>query len=236
MAEKKQTTLGSFFSNPKVSENTAKRKGNPSSSQEEWEKSKRKREFLAHWPEEFQGLLNSEKGMLCETCVKYASKNSSSFTTGCKTYRLQSIRSHWVSEVHIKACETKKCKVNENKGPLDKIALKLGEKHKVVLIHLFNTIYHINKAERPFSDLPGLLKLQVKNGSDLGLLKSYESAKACSRITKTIHEDLLEPFLQEIKEASVFSIFFDGATDCTVTEQEIIYGRYLKFGKPHDVF
>ena len=100
--------------------------------------------------------------------------------------------------------------------------MKLGEKHKVVLIHLFNIIYHINKAERPFSDLPGLLKLQVKNGSDLGLLKSYESAKACSRITKTIHEDLLEPFLQEIKEASVFSIIFDGATDCNVTEQELV--------------
>ena len=33
-----------------------------------------------------------------------------------------------------------------------------------------------------------------------------------------------------------FLYFFDGATDCTVTEQEIIYGRYLKFGKPHDVF
>ena len=36
---------------------------------------------------------------------------------------------------------------------------------------------------------------------------------ACSRITKTINEDLLEPYLQEIKEASVVSIFFDGATN-----------------------
>ena len=42
---------------------------------------------------------------------------------GYRTYRLQSIRSHWVSKVHIKACEAKKWKQCENKGTIDFIAL-----------------------------------------------------------------------------------------------------------------
>ena len=206
-------------------------------SKDEWEKSKKRtRAFLMHWPEMYTGLTDTDGGMICTTCVDNAPTKSSSFMTGCKSYRLDSIRSHWESEVHIKAVGSKLVKENENKGPLDQVVLKLGEQNKQVLIYLFNTVYFINKQERPFSDIEPLLALQVKNRSDLKKLLSYNSPKACSRLTTYIHADLLAPHIEDIKKADIMSIFFDGATDNSVAEQEIIYGRYLKLGKPHDVY
>ena len=49
--------------------------------------------------------------------------------TGCKSYRLDSIQSYWESEVqwHNKAVGANVVKDNNNKGPLDEVALKLGE-------------------------------------------------------------------------------------------------------------
>jgi hypothetical protein len=37
------------------------------------------------------------------------------------------------------------------------------------------------KEELPFTLYPTMLKLQVKNGSDLARLKSYQLDKACAR-------------------------------------------------------
>ena len=49
------------------------------------------------------------------------------------------------------------------------------------MIYMFNTAYCIMKEELPYTLYTTMLKLQVKNGSDLARLKSYQSDKACAR-------------------------------------------------------
>ena len=58
---------------------------------------------------------------------------------------------------------------------------KMDEKNIAILKELFNTVYYILKEEKPFSDLPGLLTLQIKNKSALSRLLSYKSDQACRR-------------------------------------------------------
>ena len=80
---------------------------------------------------------------------------------------------------------------------------------------LFVTAYHVAKAELPFANYTGLVKLQLKNG--LEFCGSYHSDKACRRFIDYIHDDVAEPILQKIKDANVMSIMFDGSTDNSVT-------------------
>ena len=120
MAEKSitQTTI-SFFVKPKENNEFSRKRKD---SKDEWEKSKKRtRAFLTHWPEVYTGLTDTDRGMLCTTCVGNAPTKSSSFMTGCKSYQLDSIRPHWESEVHIKAVGAKVVKDNNNKDHLMKL-------------------------------------------------------------------------------------------------------------------
>ena len=68
---------------------------------------KRQRIFQEKWIEDFPGLdFNEEENkMYCTVCVKqplYCDK-SSSFVTGCNTFRVGSLQSHWKSANHVMA-------------------------------------------------------------------------------------------------------------------------------------
>lgn len=66
-------------------------------------------------------------------------------------------------------------------GIMDVAIRKLSEKNRTLMIYMFNTAYCIMKEELPYTLYTTMLKLQVKNGSDLARLKSYQSDKACAR-------------------------------------------------------
>ena len=86
-----------------------------------------------------------------------------------------------------------------------------------------------------FTIFPIMLQLQVKNGSDLKSLLSYGTDKACSRFAPYIADAVVEPMRDGVRQGHVYSVMFDGATDCSISENEIIYCRYLKNGVPCDV-
>jgi hypothetical protein len=199
--------------------------------------SKRKREYQRSWESEFHGLTyDEETGMICSFCLKFKElAGPSVFVSGCKTFRKTGIQSHWESPRHLLAANAA-ANVVEGLGPIDRIVQKIGEKNKAVILKMFNTAYFVLHYEMPFTAFPNLLQLQAKNGSDLQRLLSYSSDMACRRFTEYIVKAIREPILRAIADADILSIMFDGATDCSISEVEIIYCRFLERGEPRDVF
>ena len=116
---------------------------------------------------------------------------------------------------------------------MDNMIDQLNERNRDILIKLFNTVYFILKFEEPFSALPRLLALQIKNGSSLSRLTSYRSDQACRRLALHISNDIREPILRSLRDARMMSVFFDGATDKSTEEVEVVYVRFLTDGQPH---
>ena len=56
------------------------------------------------------------------------------------------------------------------------------------------------------------------------------------RFAPFIAEDIREPIQEKIQNCKALSIMYDGATDCSVSEVEIIYVRLLENGYPKDYF
>ena len=119
---------------------------------------------------------------------------------------------------------------------MDVVMRNIHDSHREVLRQLFNTAYFILKEEMPFASFPSLLLLQKKNGSDLRKLDSYCNDQACRRLTPFLDEPIRDEILAEIADAPILSVLFDGATDVSVTEVEIIYVRIVKNGEVKEYF
>lgn len=88
----------------------------------------------------------------------------------------------------------------------------------------------------PFTVYHTLLKLQIKNCSDLSKVKSYQSDKACARFAPYIAESIRDDILESFVMLEALSVMFDEATDCSVSEVEIVYCRVLKNSEPKEFF
>lgn len=73
---------------------------------------------------------------------------------------------------------------------MDDVLRRIGEKNKLLLCSLFNTEDCVLQSEMPFTVYQTLLKLQIKKGSDLSKVKSYQSDKACARFAPYIAESV----------------------------------------------
>lgn len=115
--------------------------------------------------------------------------------------------------------------VGQLPGPMDIVIQKIGDKNKIILSHMFNIAYFVLKEELPFTKFPSLVRLQVKNGSDLGRIQSYVNDKVCARFAPHISAYVREKISDEVQNSDVLSVIFDGSTDCAISEVEIVYCR-----------
>lgn len=119
---------------------------------------------------------------------------------------------------------------------MDDVLRRIGEKNKLLLCSLFNTEYCVLQSEMPFTVYQTLLKLQIKKGSDLSKVKSYQSDKACARFAPYIAESVRDDILISLHDARALFVMFDGATAYSVSEVEIVFCRVLKNGEPKEFF
>jgi len=91
---------------------------------------------------------------------------------------------------------------------------------------LFNTAFYIANHEKPFSDFPGLLKLQSKN-FDCKLDEHYCNDKQAKTFISYIAEDMKRDLRLKIKENDFFGLISDGATDTGINEEETVHVRLL---------
>ena len=150
--------------------------------------SKRTRKFVSTWNDTYPGVFEEDSKLYCCPCITYKSISdpTSTFVTGSDSYRVGGLNKHWKSEPHRKAAnkhaqEERQRQGLETEGPMDVVLQQLNAQNKDILLKLFNTIYYVLKYEEPFVALPKLINLQVKNGSDLSKLISYNSHTACKR-------------------------------------------------------
>lgn len=155
--------------------------------QDEYE-AKRPRKFVSSWKDKYPGLYEDNDKLYCFPCVKYStiSDPTSNLVLGSSSYRVGGLDSHWKSEPHRRAAnhhhaQNVRDEGGRVEGPMDVIIQALNEQNAELLKKLFNTVYFILKYEEPFTSLPRLLGLQVKNGSDLHRLLSYKTDQACRR-------------------------------------------------------
>ncbi|KAH3893532.1 hypothetical protein DPMN_017679 [Dreissena polymorpha] len=191
-----------------------KRKGKEESKRKYEEN--RTRNFLPKWREEYKWLEYNEEQdhMFCTPCRHF--EKDSIFVTGTNNYRIEAIKQHAVSVVHMTCTKRYDIKLLQDKnvsvhcsctgevaalssvsndglqpaviGPLDIAVRKLNEdqRKKLSMIVFFNTVYFVAKRELPFSLYPDLLKLQSQNGVDPP--SSYLTIQACRRFMEFILE------------------------------------------------
>ena len=217
-----------------------------SCSKKKYESKRPKREFRPEWKQLFHGLIYENDVMLCEFCTSphvtaYRDHHSSFCTNGSTSFRVDSIRSHWESSSHHKCLTVCHRRAGNQgdlapQGPIDIAMHRLNDNNKGILMKLFNTVYFILKMEMPFTSLSSLLALQKKNGSDLQKLQSYNTDQACRRLSVDITDVIRSDILQKIRETDVISVMFDGATDISTTEVELVYVRLLVDGHPENYY
>ncbi len=64
---------------------------------------------------------------------------------------------------------------------------------------------------------------------------SYKSDQACRRLSTYIADDIRSPVIA-LQNADPISVLFDGATDNTTIEVEVVFVRYVSDGEPKSAF
>jgi hypothetical protein len=91
-----------------------KKRAKMSDSAVNYEHEKRKRKPRSAWKVNRPWLLFREEGMVCSYCVDAnVPENKTEFVKGCKTARIDSVRKHETSEMHMHAAEVLKNRMKE---------------------------------------------------------------------------------------------------------------------------
>lgn len=90
------------------------------------------------------------------------------------------------------------------------------------------TAYCLAKEEIPFSNFPGLIDLQIKNG--LELTCAYANNKTCVEMVSILGKMFEEVTAGETSKSNYISVMADGATDAGGLENESVFCRYVLDG------
>ena len=101
----------------------------------------------------------------------------------------------------------------------------MNEQEEGAMMHLFNTAHFIVKEESPFSCYPKLIvpRWGHKNGAKIGT--QYKTDHACRRFVEYIYDDVMRPTFGLLSTCQMMGIMFDGSTDKSVSEMELVYAR-----------
>lgn len=196
-----------------------------------------KQSSCRQWKDDWQKLFpflfyDSAKNMMtCKTCIAAHKLNNPNlpFVVGSNNFKLDAIRKHSKSELHLAA----ECK---GKGAIEKTAiantvigkyiLKLSAESRNKIEKLFNTAYTHAKYGIPACKFSVLCNLQMKNGVDLG--NAYTGNRNNVNVfQKYISLTLLETIKSCILKCGFFGICIDSSIDKTNEDHEIIYVTYV---------
>ena len=186
-------------------------------------------------------MTSGDEGMLCTVCIAHPTHadRTSSLVKGCASYRREILTSHHSSLSH-RRCMAVNQRVRQEQdaepvqGPMDHQLRNMNAREVDTMVRLFNTAYFIVKEEAPFITYPKLVSLQLRNGAKMG--GQYQNDNACRRFTKYLYNDVMSTTFNEITNCSMMGIMFDGATDKSVCEVELVYVRYVIDGQARNQY
>ena len=197
-----------------------------------------KRKFLSTWIDDYEWLEQNESTgtALCKYCrdnPRIAGNTAFAKPTGSKTLKRETLDLHAKSGRHQrcvaislrpKVAESSviKALAKQDKSNADKFDFELAVK--------INTAYCIAKEEMSFLKMKPLLLLQKKNGLDI--TPTYANHVRCGELISTIASVQRGEIKEKIESNNYISVMFDGATDYSANENEVVYVRHLEDGQP----
>lgn len=142
----------------------------------------------------------------------------------------RSLVKHDSSEKHQKCIDAKKILEAPEKAPLPSAVIKLTRQQNDYITKLFRTVYCIVKQNMSLRSYPALIQLQCLNGLQVG--KAYRNRTAATNFIRSISTVIYKTIIDDLNSQEYFSVLIDGSTDVAIKEQEIIYVKFIKDGKP----
>jgi hypothetical protein len=200
--------------------------------QRDYEKNKRKRAFQESWTKEFTWLKLENGEMICTICKGYDQVGS--FVTGCKNFKIQTIKTHASSEGHMKNESRVKaasiCSGSSEQSAGEKTLMMLNAAAIFKLRLLFSNAHFVAKMGRPYTDYVHLCKLD-KSNKNLDIGSTYINDKYCQIFIKSIANSMRTEQDHHINESPFISLISDGSTDSSSKEAECIMLRSAAGGK-----
>ena len=198
-----------------------------------------KQKFVFKWKDEFPWLkLQEDDTFICSLCISAAnfSKNAQNqFVTGCQSTKKETMQKHASSSCHLRAQAAFLAKQRPvSEGAIAQSLARGTEgqakRDRKDVEMKINTAYFLAKEELSFSKFEGLINLQRKNGVDI--TTTYANHKSCSEMVSVLGRMFKTRTAQEIQQAKYISVMADGATDAGGIENETVFCRYVRVGRP----
>eukprot|EP00057_Strongylocentrotus_purpuratus_P007735 XP_011662209.1 PREDICTED: uncharacterized protein LOC105437382 [Strongylocentrotus purpuratus] len=155
--------------------------------------------------------------------------DNDAYIVGTSNVKKDTSKSHSRSKFHLSAVQATLPLVEKSK--LAQQFQTMQDRTKAKMSKLFDIAYMVAHCEQPFTMYKQFVLLEKKHGVDLGV--TYINDAACRtfihHIAATIREDLEKLFGQE---PFYFSLLFDGSTDKSISEKEVVSIKLIEDGIP----
>ena len=188
---------------------------------------KRKRGFRDDWKtgRPWLRVEISDEGvesMFCDFCIKAEiSVEKTAFVNGCTNLKLDSIKHHESSNMHLFAAVKNANEKKPDEAPALKAKLSLNKLAMDRLTILFRTVHAINLHARPARDYKWISELDEVKGLDTG--KVYRSSEKYNEFSGAIAEVQRNEIRKLLVESKFVSMIVDGSMDSSITDNEMIY-------------
>ena len=149
--------------------------------------------------------------------------------TPCRRLRLQSIVSHENSSAHMESVRLELRFQSQNIAHLtNPVIPRRGIEQAFASLYFLakQRIPHTTNFE-PLLDFLELLGVSVKSDIQIARNATYTSMRSIQEMLFILSEIIETKSLNEMRESDHFALMFDETTDCSVTEQLAIHGRYI---------
>ncbi|XP_041360631.1 zinc finger protein 862-like [Gigantopelta aegis] len=175
--------------------------------------------------------------MHCKFCEKFdkSGKRNSFRNPGCGSIRLQEVKVHEASEQHVRSEAAELASVcAPNKLPIIEAVLKMEQNQKVHMRILFKIAFWLAQKGSPYTDFARIIELLQAIREPIS--DSYKNDKQAKCFISFIHKMMNQQVVADLEESEFFSVLCDGTTDVSTREQEIVYVRFLRHGRPQTQF
>ncbi|XP_065843451.1 zinc finger protein 862-like [Oscarella lobularis] len=200
------------------------------------DRSKQSGKFQTEWLAGRKWLQydDERKGMLCVLCQKYDQKPYNRDVWNkvpCTRMRLHSIRRHEKSGAHRDSINKERLALRPAESVPATINPPLSAES---LLQAFSCLYFLLKQRiahttnfEPLLDLFEFLGVHIKAGLRVAKNALYTSDQSIQEMVYVLSEVVEKKILKSIRESNHFALMIDETTDCTVTEQLAIHGRFI---------
>ncbi|XP_023933505.1 zinc finger protein 862-like [Lingula anatina] len=150
---------------------------------------------------------------------------------GSSSFKLETIKIHERSKGHLISSEMYLNLIEKPAAaPALKAHLNMTKQVRDKMNIKFRNIHAVLKNRKSFRDYMWLCDLDEAKGLEPG--ETYRNQKAAKNFAQSIC-DTERKKRADLMKNCFFTIISDGSTDCSITEQEIVYVRYAKCGQVH---